>query len=185
MTYSEQLAKVQVANILKKAKAGKVVSNREQKIVQAFESGEPQNGYLTQREVAAHFGVTHPAVIKWVRKGCPLTSISAVSEWLKGQSDLETSNFESAKLKKILLEVEKLELQVSQQKGELVAIEKVREKATRAGALLIAELASMANDAPGMLAGADEATIRERLEAMHVSLVQRFREALEECEHGV
>lgn len=90
-----------------------------------------------------------------------------------------------ARRMKTLKEVEKLDLQIAQQKGELVAIDEVREKATRAGALLIAELASMANDAPGMLAGADEATIRERLEARHVTLVQRFREALEECEHVV
>jgi hypothetical protein len=58
----------------------------------------------------------------------------------------------------------------------------MREAGQRVGALIVAELAAMANDAPGQLAGADEATIRERLEARHVVLVNRLRTAIGEIE---
>jgi hypothetical protein len=80
------------------------------------------------------------------------------------------------------MEVELLDLKIQQQKGELVSRSAMREAGQRVGALIVAELAAMANDAPGQLAGADEATIRERLEARHVVLVNRLRTAIGEIE---
>jgi hypothetical protein len=84
--------------------------------------------------------------------------------------------------RKTLKEVELLDLKIQQQKGELVSRSAMREAGQRVGALIVAELAAMANDAPGQLAGADEATIRERLEARHVVLVNRLRTAIGEIE---
>lgn len=82
------------------------------------------------------------------------------------------------KEQKLAKEVELLDLKVQQQRGELIDRNEVRETGQRVGALIVAELAALANDAPGQLAGADEATIRERLEARHVVFVNRLREAL-------
>lgn len=181
MSLSEQVGKFQVKNILAKLKAGKTISQREQKIVENFErTGDA--GQLTQREIASHFGISQPAVLKWMRNGCPSGPLSAIENWRNQQRSKDPETHSDARMQKTLREVELLEIKIRQMKGELIAIDAVREKATRAGALLIAELASMANDAPGMLAGADEATIRERMESRHVTLVQRFREALAECE---
>ena len=83
---------------------------------------------------------------------------------------------------KLAKEVELLDLKVQQQRGELVSRADIREVGQRVGALIVAELAALANDAPGQLAGADEATIRERLEARHVVFVNRLREAVGQIE---
>lgn len=86
------------------------------------------------------------------------------------------------KEKKVAKEVELLDLKIQQQKGELVSRSLMREQGQRVGALIVAELAAMANDAPGQLAGADEATIRDRLESRFAVLIGRLRASIAEID---
>jgi hypothetical protein len=88
----------------------------------------------------------------------------------------------SIKDKKTSKEIELLELKIQQARGELVNRGEMREVGQKVGALFIAELNSLTNDVPGQLAGADEATIRERLESRFVVMVNRIREALAQIE---
>lgn len=180
MSLTEQVGKAQVKNILAKLKAGKTITQREQKIVAAFEETGSAH-VLTQREFASEFGVTQPTAGSWLRQGCPPT-LKEARVWVAERRAEEPTNQSSAKLKKTLMEVEVLELKVAQQRGELVSRAEIREVGQRVGALIVAELAALANDAPGQLAGADEATIRERLEARHVVFVNRLREAVAKIE---
>jgi transposase len=180
MNLIEQVGKAQVKNILAKLKAGKTITQREQKIVASFEeSGDAH--VLTEREVAEIGGVSQPTARGWLKQGAPRTREKLLT-WLAQKREEEPTNQGAAKLKKTLMEVELLDLKIQQQKGELVSRSAMREAGQRVGALIVAELAAMANDAPGQLAGADEATIRERLEARHVVLVNRLRTAIAEIE---
>ncbi len=81
---------------------------------------------------------------------------------------------------KTLREIELLEIKIEKVRGELVSRAEMRELSQKVGALLESELAALAQDLPGQLAGADEVTIRERLEARFVALVHRLRNALAE-----
>lgn len=137
---------------------------------------------ISQSQLARYCGVSQPSVHAWVKNGCPLTSLEDALEWRKQQTGKDPNSIAEAKLKKVKLETDLLDLKIQQQKGELVSRTAMREAGQRVGALIVAELAAMANDAPGQLAGADEATIRERLEARHVVLVNRLRTAIGEIE---
>lgn len=181
MNLSEQVGKAQVKNILAKLKAGKTITQREQRIVAAYEETGSAH-VLTQRDIATEFGVSQPAVVGWVKQGCPTNSIEAVREWLSQRKTEEPTSQAAAKLKKTLMEVEVLDLKIQQQKGELVSRSLMREQGQRVGALIVAEFAAMANDAPGQLAGADEATIRDRLEARFAVLINRLRVAIAEID---
>jgi len=181
MNLTEQVSKAQVKNILAKLKAGKTISRQEQRAVEAYEStGSTQ--VVAQREAARHYGVSQAAIARWVRLGCPMTSYEAIDRWRADRVDEEPTNANTAKLKKTLLEVELLDLKIQQQRGELVSKALMREQGQRVGALIVAEFAAMANDAPGQLAGADEATIRDRLEARFAVLIGRLRAAIEEMD---
>jgi SH3-like domain-containing protein len=174
---SEQARLKNVANILARLKEGKSITAREQRLIDAASEGRE---LITKEDVARRYGITSQAATGWVRKGCPLTSWEEIEAWRKER--LEKGAAGDLKDQKLAKEVELLDLKIQQQKGELVSRSAMREAGQRVGALIVAELAAMANDAPGQLAGADEATIRERLEARHVVLVNRLRTAIGEIE---
>ena len=152
------------------------------------------------------FQVTPKTLIRWEASGVELKSPESIARYIVNMQrpapgvieqirigDLE-ARLEKAmagvtdevelplKDQKLAKEVELLDLKVQQQRGELVSRAEIREVGQRVGALIVAELAALANDAPGQLAGADEATIRERLEARHVVFVNRLREAVGQIE---
>ena len=91
---------------------------------------------------------------------------------------------EEAKRLKAIKEVEKLDLQNAREKGELISKSAVRDKAIKAGAILAVELASIENDMPGQIEGANAALIRDRLSGRFNVLLERFREKLREAEEA-
>ncbi len=72
------IEKAQVSNIIKKAKAGKVLTAREEAIVGRFEASQkPQtaNPYDTDNTgIAFFFGVTNKTVCEWTKSGMPKES---------------------------------------------------------------------------------------------------------------
>lgn len=161
--------------------------------------------------VAAFFGCSARSVWAWVSSGLTIEDPKAIeafvlaitrpakgvhlriregkiaeriSEIFEQQGDKEEEETEGLTLKekKVAKEVELLDLKIQQQRGELVSKALMREQGQRVGALIVAEFAAMANDAPGQLAGADEATIRDRLEARFAVLIGRLRAAIEEMD---
>jgi hypothetical protein len=133
---------------------------------------------ITQVEIAERYNVTQQAVGKWVKAGCPTDSWAAINEWREQKVDKAGKTIQEAKLKKTLLEVEKLEIANSRARGDLIPRDAVRDRVIMAGGILVAQLQAMANDMPGQLAGATESQVRDRLEARHGLAIDRFREAL-------
>lgn len=174
---SEQARLKNVANILARLKEGKSITAREQRLIDAASEGRE---LITKEDVARRYGVTSQAVTGWVRKGCPLTTWEEIDSWRKER--IEKGGGADLRDQKMAKEIEILDIKIQQQRGELVSRAEIREVGQRVGALIVAELAALANDAPGQLAGADEATIRERLEARHVVFVNRLREAVAQIE---
>ena len=64
-----------------------------------------------------------------------------------------------ARTEKLRKEVERLNIMIAKDRGELVSRAEVREAGIAIGALLSAEIAAMVNDLPGQLAGLDEVGI--------------------------
>lgn len=133
---------------------------------------------ITQVEIAERYNVTQQAVAKWVKVGMPTDSWQAINEWREQKVDKASKTIQEAKLKKTLLEVEKLEIANSRARGDLIPRDAVRDRVITAGGILVAQLQAMANDMPGQLAGATESQVRDRLEARHGLVIDRFREAL-------
>jgi hypothetical protein len=177
MKLADQVQKAQIKNILAKLKAGKTISKREQAAVEAYDRG--QEPPKTMRELADHYNVSHVAVIKWGKAGAPIHgTIEEIDAWRASKVKEAPDNITNAKLRKTLLEVEKLEIANSRARGDLIPRDAVRDRVITAGGILVAQLQAMANDMPGQLAGATESQVRDRLEARHSIVIDRFREAL-------
>lgn len=70
------IEKAQVANIIKKAKAGKVLTAREEGIIQKYEASQkPSNPFdIDNTGLAAFFGMTSKTICAWVKQGMPKES---------------------------------------------------------------------------------------------------------------
>jgi hypothetical protein len=83
-----------------------------------------------------------------------------------------------ARTEKLRKEIERLNITIAKDRGELVSRAEVREAGIAIGALLSAEIAAMVNDLPGQLAGLDEVGIRAglliRTDALLVSIKNKL-----------
>jgi hypothetical protein len=187
MRLTEQVTKAQVKNILAALKAGKRISRAEQAMVAAYDSGTTPDFTLDQ--VSKHYGISRPGALKWKRtmeqQGLRFNSFEVIDEW-RSKKIAETDAPEdhaAAKLRKTLLEVERLELQVAQIRGDYVNKTEVVEQGIAIGAALSAEIGSMMTDMPGALAGLDEIGVRERLQARLDLMLERTNDRLRETTH--
>ena len=83
---------------------------------------------------------------------------------------------------KVLRQVESLDFELARKRGEYISRDKVRESALKAGSLLSAEFLSIVGDTPGILAGLDEISVKEKLQARLDTTERRFIEALSKTE---
>lgn len=83
-----------------------------------------------------------------------------------------------ARTEKLRKEVERLNIMIAKDRGELVSRAEVREAGIAIGALLSAEVAAMVNDLPGQLAGLDEIGIRAGLLARTDALLVSIKNKL-------
>jgi len=179
-----KIREAEFKNILQKLKDGKTLTARESKIAAEFAAKRDGKG-LTQAELAAAWGMTQPNIHKMVKQGMPMTSIEAATEWRKdwlethGRGDTAPENIQQAKLRKTLLECEKIEFALSVDRGEYIKIAVVREAGIRIGAIFSAKLAALVNDASGALAGLDEATLRKKLHERTQAILAEIRTELE------
>jgi hypothetical protein len=152
MSLTDQVKKAQIKNILEKLKAGKTITKREQSQVEAYEKG--QETPKTTRELASHYGVSHVAIIKWGKAGCPLTSIEEIDAWrAKQKTEDQPKNLSNAKLRKTLLECERLDVMVKRETRELISRSEVYENGVKNGAMLSAEIRAAASDLRSQLVG--------------------------------
>jgi hypothetical protein len=179
-----KIREAEFKNILQKLKDGKTLTARESKIAAEFAAKRDGKG-LTQAELAAAWGMTQPNIHKMVKQGMPMTSIEAATEWRKdwlethGRGDTAPENIQQAKLRKTLLECEKIEFALSVDRGEYVKKSEQREAGIRIGAIFSAKLAALVNDASGALAGLDEASLRKKLHERTQAILAEIRTELE------
>jgi hypothetical protein len=179
MKLSDQAQHAQVKNIFAKLKAGKTISRREQAQVEAYERG--QEPPKTTREWAAHYGVSHVTIIKWGKAGAPLKgTVEEMDAWRAAKVKEPPVGLSDAKLRKTMLEVERLELQNAQARGELINRAEVREAGVQIGAILSAECQALVNDLTGQIAGQSEEEVRPKLQARMDLLQDRLKAKLHE-----
>jgi hypothetical protein len=140
---------------------------------------------LTQQQVAKAWGMTQPNVFKMVKAGMPMTSMAEAEAWRKkfleqkGRGKDAPQNLNEARLRKTLLECDRIEYALAIDRGEYVKNLEVREAGIRFGAILSAKLSALVNDASGALAGLDEATLRKKLHERTQSILADIRTELE------
>lgn len=184
---AQQIRDTEVKNIFAKLKAGKTLSAREAKMADAYakERQQKQEGPISQVALAKAWGMTQPNISYLCKQGMPLTSIEAASEWRKnyleqqGRGADAPASLNEARLRKILLECERIELTNAISKSEYVEIGSVRETGIRIGAIFSAKLAALVNDASGALAGLDEATLRKKLHERTQQILAEIKQELE------
>jgi hypothetical protein len=103
-----------------------------------------------------------------------------VDEEHSGNAETGVTEPEAKRLN-IIKKNQLLDLQIAKEKGISIDRAVVHENAIRAASLLSAEVASLMNDMPGQLAGADEVVIREKLGARMDALLKSFKESVEKA----
>lgn len=103
-----------------------------------------------------------------------------VDETNAGEGETGMTEPEAKRLN-IIKKNQLLDLQIAKEKGISIDRAVVHENAIRAASLLSAEVASLMNDMPGQLAGADEVVVREKLGARMDALLQSFKESIEKA----
>jgi hypothetical protein len=166
MSLTEQVSKAQVKNILAKLKAGKTISRAEQAMVAAYEAGTLPD--LTLEQVAAHFGLSRPGVLRWKRAmakaGLPWTTIEGIQKWRDSKEQQATpGDINGVKKQKLEREVRRLDIKIAEDEKRLVPVEQVVEETIRVVATWCAELDALVNDLPGQLAGLTETEIQPKL----------------------
>ena len=184
MKISEKAAKIQVQNILSKLNAGKTITRREQAQIEAYERG--QAAPKTTREWAAHYRLSHVTIINWGKAGAPLNgTVEEMDAWRASKMKQEPGGLAAAKLRKTLLESEKIELVVAQLKGELMERSAVKEACTVISATLAAEFQNFLSDCVSLLDGVQGVQIREKIEPRINLLLQRTNERLAGIKPGI
>lgn len=131
------------------------------------------------RQIAERFGVTAGAVMKWKKAGCPVTSFEEVEAWRSKKVQDVPQTVTDAKLRKTLLECEKLQIAIDVGKNDLIDREEVYQESIGVASIFSAEGKAMLNDLPAQLAGlADENAIRSVLVARWNKLLRSIAERI-------
>jgi hypothetical protein len=89
---------------------------------------------------------------------------------------LQAAGFQETRTAKLRKEIERLDLIIKREKGELVLADEMRETATRVVAIWCSELDALVGDLPGQLAGLTEAEIQPKLRSRIELLKSNARE---------
>ena len=181
----EKVRAAEIKNILKKLQDGKTLTARESKIIEEYaEKKDSGDKKLTQRDIAKAWGMTQPNVCKMVKMGMPTDSMKAAEEWRKnfleqnGRGDSAPKGLNEARLRKTLLECERIEFALAIDRGEYERKSTVREHGIRIGAILSAKFATLVNDASGSLAGLDEIAVTKKLQEKTQAILSEFKEEM-------
>jgi len=182
----DKIRDAQVKNILEKLKSGKTLTARESVIIGEYAAEKDNNGKkLTQRDIAKAWGMTQPNVHKMVKQGMPMDSMEAATEWRKdflegrGRGSDAPASLNDARLRKTLLECERIELALAVDRGEYSKNTEVKESGIRIGSIFTAKLSALVNDASGALAGLDEANLKKKLHERVQAILAEIKTELE------
>jgi hypothetical protein len=182
----QKIRETEFKNILAKLRDGKTLTARESKIAAEFaEEKEGKSKKLTQQEVAKAWGMTQPNVHKMVKAGMPMDSLENAEAWRKeflknnGRGNDAPTGLNDARLRKTLLECERIEFALAVDRGEYSKNIKVKEDGIRIGSIFTAKLSALVNDASGALAGLDEANLKKKLHERIQAILGEIKAELE------
>lgn len=158
-----------------------------------------QNKRASYSETAKHFCVSVSAVQFWEKRGFDRDwPIGQQEEWRKAYTAnrivepplakpkpdepkpakiaAPPVDYKEARTAKLQKEIERLDLIIKREKGELVLADEMRETATRVVAVWCSELDALVGDLPGQLAGLTEAEIQPKLRSRIELLKANARE---------
>lgn len=181
MSLTEQLTQAQVKNALAKAKSGKVLTRREEQLIRDFEANRAPE--LTLEQVAEHFGLSRAGVLRWKRAmaqaGLPWTSLDQIQTWKEAkEKKVKPTDINASRKAKLEREIERLDLMIAKEKGEMISRASVREISVKIGAALAASLAAMCNDLPGLLAGKSEVEVRDAVVPRVAKMQEQFNASI-------
>ena len=140
---------------------------------------------VSHQAIGDAWKISKQAVAKWVKLGCPTSSIEVATKWrddyLKASGKAAPATLNEARLEKTLLESERIRVRLQHDRGELVEIAAVRETGIRIGAIFSAKLAALVNDASGALAGLDEPTLRKKLHERTQQILAEIKQEIEKA----
>ena len=140
----------------------------------------PKKTGLSHSQMATKLGISQQRVTKLVEAGMPIHSEAAAREWQDARRNSAPVDVAGAKLRKTMLEVERLEIQNAQARGELINRAEVREAGVQIGAILSAECQALVNDLTGQIAGQSEEEVRPKLQGRIDLLLDRVKTKLDE-----
>lgn len=112
-------------------------------------------GRITQEAMAKLAGVSVRSLQKWEKEGVDITDEEAVmrrAALAQGRKD-EKEDATAAKLRKLIAEADRVELQVSKERGDLISVAEVDEILLRIGSVVRASIMRLEADLPPMLEG--------------------------------
>lgn len=126
----------------------------------------PIKKQITLQEVATKYGVTDASVFAWkkqmVTAGLPWTW-EGIEKFKDIKRQQPAGDMAEMKRQKLQREVERLDIKIQREKGELVLVSEMRETAARIVSVWCSELDALVGDLPGQLAGLSEAEILPKL----------------------
>jgi len=133
---------------------------------------------LSQDAIAKAIGISQQAVNKLIGKGLPVSTLKEAKAWYAAFKRNEGADINEVRKQKLQREVERLDLKIKHEKGELVLASQVVEESQMISAILSSEGQAMISDLRGQLAGLDEITIGERITGRWTQLLQRTQHRL-------
>lgn len=126
----------------------------------------PVKKQITLQEVATKYGVTDASVFAWkkqmVTAGLPWTW-EGIEKFKEIKRQQPAGDMAEMKRQKLQREVERLDIKIQRERGELVLVSEMRETAARIVSVWCSELDALVGDLPGQLAGLSEAEILPKL----------------------
>jgi phage terminase Nu1 subunit (DNA packaging protein) len=123
----------------------------------------PIKGKITQAAMAEKAKVSVRTLQKWEKEGLDITDEAAVmlrADLAQGRKDSREDAGE-AKLRKLIAEADRVELQVAKERGDLIAISEIDEVLMRLGAVVRAAIMRLEADLPPMLEGLSSAKMQK------------------------
>ena len=138
-----------------------------EKLIDYLKSSRLREGLISERIFSSSFSED-------------LHEIFGSEKPLDSDSNDPSESLQSAKLRKIQLETQRIQLGLDRDRGDVVSRAALREAGVRIGAALAAAVAALDNDLPGLLAGKSEVEIRAAVTPRLARMQETFNEALME-----
>ena len=135
----------------------------------------PSNKPLTLVEVAEKYQVTDSGVLKWkkeiLRLGMPWTW-EGIERYRALQKAEPSADMAEMKRQKLQREVQRLDIKIERERGELVPKAEVQEACVRIVSVWCSELDALVSDLPGQIGGLSETEMSPKLRS-RIELLKR------------